>query len=1016
MKRFVFIIVAISYCIRVFSKLELINNGYEGLYVVIGPEVKENYSLVSKIQAIITNSSRLLFKATKRRAYIRNVTIIIPEKWSRRLPGSLISKPSSLNSEYILIDIPSGQYGRDPYVEGVVECGKPGKFMHLTPELLLMEDAEKTYGPWAHMFVHEWGHLRWGLFDEYKVSLRKANSNLNPYFYLDMDTTQYEPVVCTKNIKGKALMNCDATKPCDLTNFGYALPPECRYCPVGDQTTPVSLMGHSYITSVENFCENDNDTTMDYRHIITIPSAQNTNCGQKSTWEVIREHNDFQGRNYAASESTDTTPIFNIAYSGAKVRAFVLDVSGSMDILISSSGVSRIAEMKKAAQYIIDVLLQASSYLGIVSFSSSATTLANLAEIRNDADRQNLKNIVLSLTADGGTGIGKGLLQAKELLEASAMGTHESEIILITDGEENIPPFIANVTDVLIKAGIVVHTISVTQSAQHNLKDLAQATGGTYMAFLEKQSVTFIDVFSQVIISGDAIPDTNTPETIISYSKSAAANENYTEAFVIDYGLGKDTMLTVTSTSSSSPVLVTVVCPDGNKTQSIITSTGTLNIACGDNGTSTMPGVYSYSLSSSGTTNYNVYVTSSPRGSNADVVRVRCWLSDTEVDFTSSSTIRLYVDLKKGRSPVLNAIVTGMLIRGDGSSVNLTLPDTGKGADLSENDGLYTIYLYKNYFTGNGRYNMKIMVSSAEGTVTYSSASGQRAPIVPGAEEQKSSMEFTEAFMRSIIPNEFTVKNYSSSAPDTSPPDAITDLRIVNATTNAVLLEFTAPGEDFDMGQAQYYEVRTSNSSNTLYNDFDSGTLLNTSTIVPKASGETEQLAFEGSKPEFSKDKAIWYVGIRAVDRNNNKASVSNIITLGRAASFNVRDNFTVIVIVNPESNRQLEHEVNALRTIIIIVVVVAALICFVIGGLFLYKKINKPGLVDMINDGTRMKTIVPTSHFKNTGTAWVTKSHSSMTDDTFLTSGPFKNKVSGISDVDHAIVCAELGLDGYEK
>ncbi|KAL3846506.1 hypothetical protein ACJMK2_017486 [Sinanodonta woodiana] len=1010
MKGFILIVIVISCCTGVFSKLELINNGYEGLYVVIGPEVKENYSLVSKIQAIIKNGSALLFKSTKQRAYIRNVTIIIPKTWSRRLVGSVISKPSSLDSEYILIDNPSSQYGRDPYVKGVVECGKPGTFMHLTPELLLMEDAEKTYGPWAHMFAHEWGHLRWGLFDEYKMSLNKA---FNPYFYLDPVTKQYEPVVCTKNIKGQALVNCDTTKPCDLSKVNYLLPFECKYCPVGDQTAPVSLMGHSYITSVKNFCENDNDTAEEYRHITTVPNDQNRNCHHKSTWEIIREHTDFKGRNFAAYESTDTAPIFNIAYSGEKVRAFVLDVSGSMDILISSSKLSRIVEMKRTAQYIIDVLIQASSYLGIVSFSSSAQILANLTEIQNDTDRQYLTNIIMSLTAGGGTGIGQGLLMAKQLFDASGKGTHESEIILITDGEENVAPYIADVTDVLIKAGIVVHTISVTQSAQQNLKDLAQATGGTSLAFLEKQSVTFIDVFSQVIISGDAIPDKNTPETIIAYSKSAAANENYTEQFVIDYGLGKDTMLTVTSSSSSSPVIVTVVCPDGNKTHSTITSTGTLSIACGNNGTSTMPGSYSYSLSSAGDTNYNVYVTSSPRGSNADVIRARCWLSDTDVDFTSPSTIRLYADVEKGRSPVLNAIVTGMLIRGNGSSVNLTLHDTGKGADFLENDGLYTTYMYKDYFTGNGRYNMKIRVSSDGGTVTYSSASGQRAPIVPGAEEQISSMESTQPFMRSIIPNEIVVKNYISSAKDTSPPDAITDLRITNATTKAVLLEFTAPGEDFDLGQAQSYEMRASTSINTLVDNFDSGTLINTSNIVPKASGETEQLIFEGSKPGSSNDEAIWYVGIRAVDRNNNKARVSNIVTLGRAASFSITDNFTVIV--NTDPNRQLEKEVNTLRTtiIIVVVVVVAALLGIVIGGLFLYLKIKRPGRVDMIDSGTTMKPTAPTSHFHYTRTAWKTQGEKQ---DKFMTSDPCKPKVSGISNVELSIVYAELGLNGKEQ
>ncbi|KAK3586501.1 hypothetical protein CHS0354_033524 [Potamilus streckersoni] len=985
MKNVIFVLL-MSYSTRVFSKLELINNGYEGLFVVIGSEVQENYILVRKIKDIITNASRLLFSATKHRAYIRNVTIIVPQTWSRSLEGNVISKPSSLDSEYILIDIPSSKYGRDPYVEGVVECGKPGKYMHLTPGLLLMEDAEKAYGPWAHMFVHEWGHLRWGLFDEYKRTV----NYFNPYFYLDMETEQYEPVVCMKNIKGKALINCNKDKPCDVTKIKYPLPHDCRYCPDGDQTTPVSLMGHSYIASVTNFCENDNDTAKEYRHITTIPSDQNINCHHKSTWEVIREHADFQGKNYATSDSTDTTPIFNIAYSGPKVRAFVLDVSGSMNRIVSSSGLSRIEEMRQALKYIIDVLLQASSYLGIVSFSNSATTLTPLREIKNDTDRHILQNITSSLFASGGTGIGQGLLNAKLLFESSGMSTRESEIILLTDGEENIPPYIANVTDALIEAGIVVHTISITEDAQKNLKDLAQATGGTFLTFLEEQSVSFIDVLSQVIISSDATPDTNTPETIASHSKNTLANENYTETFKVDNGLGKDTKLTVRSAApSSSPVLLTVVCPDGISIQNTVTSTGTQSLLCGNNKASTMPGTYTYTLSSPEATSYNVYVTSSPRGSNAEVVRVRSWLSDTEIDFASASTIRLYADVEKGRSPVLNAKVSGMLIRGDGSAINLGLHDNGKGADLYEDDGLYTTYLYKNYFTSDGRYNMKITVSGDEGTVTYSSASGQRAPPLPGVEEAQLVMESVQEFMRSIIPNEFMVKNYSSSDLDTSPPDAITDLRIANATAYAVLLEFTAPGDDFDMGQARYYEVRTSNSIHTLINDFDSSTLLDTTNIMPKPSGETEQLVFEGSVPGSSKNEEIWYVGIRAVDGDDNKGKVSNILTLGRAASFNVTDNLTVMAIADPDIDKHLEDEVNTSNTTIYIVVGVVgvAILFLVVGGLFLYRKLKKSGRNEMIS---------------NEGTC--------------LTPVPFTHEVDVTSRVEETIMCARPSLAGEEE
>ncbi|KAL3846499.1 hypothetical protein ACJMK2_017479 [Sinanodonta woodiana] len=1047
--RNVIFVFLISYSTRVFSILELKNNGYEGLYVVIGPEVQENYNLVSKIKDIITNASRLLFTATKHRAYYRNVTVIIPKTWSRSLEGNVISKPSSLDSEYILIDIPSNKYGRDPYVEGVVECGKPGKYMHLTPELLLKDDAEKAYGPLAHMFVHEWGHLRWGLFDEYK----RTTNNLNPYFYYDRDTEQYEPVLCSKNIKGQALMNCKKDKPCDVTKT--RLPLECRFCPVGDQTTPVSLMGHSYITSIKHFCENDNDTAEEYRHIITVPSDQNINCHHKSTWEVIREHADFQGRNYAVAENTDTTPIFNIAYSGPKVRALVLDVSGSMRRTIISSGLSRIEEMRQAIKYIIDVLIQASSYLGIVSFSTVATTLAPLREIKNDTDRQILENIISSLSAWGSTGIGQGLLNAKLLFESSGMSTRESEIILLTDGEENIEPFIANVTGELIEAGIVVHTIAVTEDAQKNLKDLAQATGGTFLTFLEDQSVTFIDVLSQVVISSDAIPDTNTPETIASFNKNALANEIYTGNFNVDSGLGKDTKLMVKTTApSSSPVSLTVVCPDGFNIQNIVTSTGTQTILCGNDKASTMVGTYTYTLSSPEATSYNVYITSYPRGSSTDVVRVRSWLSDTEVDFDSASTIRLFVDVEKGKSPVLNAKVTGMLIRGDGSSVNLALHDDGKGADLHENDGLYTTYLYKHYFINNGRCSMKISVSSDEGTVTYSSSSGQRAPTLPGVEEVQPVMESVQAFMRSVIPNEFVVKNYHSSDVDTSPPDAITDLRIANAASNAVLFEFTAPGDDLDMGQARYYEIRTSKSIHTLINDFDSSTLLDTTNIKPKPSGETEQLVFEGSVPGSSKNEEIWYVGIRAVDENDNKGKVSNIISLGKAASFNVTDNITAIeaffnatenitatevffnatenitatevffnatenitatevffnatenitateaffnvtdnitaiVIVDPNIHIHLEDEGNTSNTTIFIVVGVVVAVIFALGvsGLFLYKQLKKSGPKEQID-----------------------------AEGVCLTSVPFKHEVNITSNVEEPTVSAEPGLAGEEE
>ena len=48
---------------------------------------------------------------------------------------------------------------------------------------------------------------------------------------------------------------------------------------------------------------------------------------------------------------------------------------------------------------------------------------------------------------------------------------------MLSDGEENRAPYIADVTDTLTDAGVIVDTIAFTQAAEEAMYDLAIATG-----------------------------------------------------------------------------------------------------------------------------------------------------------------------------------------------------------------------------------------------------------------------------------------------------------------------------------------------------------------------------------------------------------------------------------------------------------------------------------------------------------------------------------------------------------
>ena len=144
-------VTVVVYCVvGVGAKLELVDNGYEGVVILIKDTVKEDPDLIDSIKEVFTEASSVLFNATKHRAYFRDVTIVVPKKWRKSQRYQEIPA-ANVFYEHIRVDRKNKAKGNAPYVRGNMECGKPAWYLHLTPKFL--KNDIKRYGPQAKAVV-----------------------------------------------------------------------------------------------------------------------------------------------------------------------------------------------------------------------------------------------------------------------------------------------------------------------------------------------------------------------------------------------------------------------------------------------------------------------------------------------------------------------------------------------------------------------------------------------------------------------------------------------------------------------------------------------------------------------------------------------------------------------------------------------------------------------------------------------------------------------------------------------
>ncbi|XP_078075062.1 calcium-activated chloride channel regulator 1-like isoform X1 [Mustelus asterias] len=871
------------------SGARLENNGYKDIVIAINPRVQRDDNLIENIKEIVTAASSYLHQATKQQVYFSDVKILLPKTWS--VNSSSVHRPTteSYQKADVVIAEPYLKYADEPYTLQYGGCGEKGRYIHFTPNFVLNNSLTAAYGPKERVFVHEWAHLQWGVFDEY---------NDQKPFYLSKGT--YEATRCSEEIKGRIAECSEISCPsCDIDSISGLPKGNCKFYPNKTQTSSSSIMYTTGLSNVVEFCDNET-------HNPDAPNMQNKMCNYRSTWDVISKSEDF--RNNRPPHIGSVIPTFTILQANDRVLCLVLDTSGSMKLE------NRINRLRQATEIFLLQIIEAQSQVGIVTFSSAANVQTRLKVIDNDDVRNELVQL-LPRAADGGTNICAGVRSGFEVLRGDDGATHGDEIVLLTDGEDS---GISKCFTEVEQSGAVIHTIALGPSATAELEHLSNLTGGLQFSVTDNANTSgLIDAFNGLVSGNGDISQQSIQ--LESSGKLIDKDGHLTGEVSIDKTVGNYTFFVVTWEKEMPEIFL--LDPNGRiyQTVSFVLDQSLCTARLKINGTA-QTGLWKYSIFNHGTKQV-LTITVTSRAADENIPPATVNMEISEKDSFGGRTI--YAEVSQGYLPVIFANVTAIIECPTGPPVEQNLSDDGLGADIVKNDGIYTKYLHD--FSGSGRYNFKVRVAGKEGATKMAIRTGAHAFYIPGYTENgniQTNPPWPPINMEDLATDfgDFSrVKSGGAiSVPVGTPlvdlpPCKITDLQ-ATIVKNKVVLEWTAPGEDYDQGAASRYEMRMSDNLLRLRDDFSTATLVNLTNNNPQPFGLRENVTFVPENTELQNGTTI-YFALCAYDKINQPSAMSNV----------ARISVYVPLIEHPKGN-------NSMWKVVCSVVVVTILVCLISG------------------------------------------------------------------------------------
>ncbi|XP_072920018.1 calcium-activated chloride channel regulator 1-like [Hemitrygon akajei] len=822
--------------------MRLVNNGYDDIVIAINPGIPEDPKLIPKIQEMITSASSFLYAATKQRAYFRDVKILLPITWTPQPHYQRPTTQSYEKAEVIIADS-HAKFGDDPYTLQYGRCGERGRYIHLTPSFMLDDSVISIYGSRDKVFVHEWAHLQWGVFDEY--------NDMVPFYF---SGNKIHATGCSKEIAGKFASCSGGSCSSCSTDSNTGLPNgDCMFFPDESQTTAASIMYLQGLKDVVEFCDSGT-------HNPEAPNMQNKMCDYRSTWDVISQSEDF--KNNPPAHIASLAPAFTLLQAKDRVLCFVLDYSGSMSVA------NRIPRLRQAASIFLMQIIESGSQVGIVTFDSTAIIRTQLRPIEGDNVRKELINF-LPTSAGGGTNICSGIRSGFQVLRGDDGATNGDELVVVVAGEDST---ISQCFGDVKRSGAIIHTIALGPS------------GLSFSATDNLDENGLIDAFTGLVSGNGNISQQSIQ--VESSAKSIDMNSWFNGTVYIDKTIGNDTSFVITWQKVTPSVFVQD--PHGNIYKNVNFEvdqslyTGRLAIA----GTAET-GEWTYAMQNKAAAVDVFAITVTSRAADEKVPPVSVNGHINQDTSTWPYPLVIFAEVSHGFLPVLYANVKATVERADGSSVSIDLLDDGADPDLVKNDGVYSRYFTN--FGGNGQYSLKIAVQGKDGITRFAARRQGHALYIPGYVQNDSIQQSLlktlpvndnpqtnfRSFKRVKLGGTFIVNQVPPGPPhDVFPPNKIMDLK-ATIVEDKIQLNWTAPGDDLDQGSASYYEIRMSKNFTQLKNDFQSAHKVNTNDLNPKTAKSEE--SFMISENIELNNGTVLYFGIIAHDKANHTSEFSHI-------------------------------------------------------------------------------------------------------------------------------------------
>uniref|UniRef100_A0A8D0VLK9 Calcium-activated chloride channel regulator 1 n=1 Tax=Sus scrofa TaxID=9823 RepID=A0A8D0VLK9_PIG len=838
------------------SLVQLNANGYEGVLIAIDPAVPEDETLITEIKDMVTTASTFLFEATEKRFFFKNVSILIPESWK----NTQYKRPKHESYKHAdVIVAPPTVPGRDePYTKQFTTCGEKAEYIHFTPDFVLGK-KQNEFGPPGRALVHEWAHLRWGVFDEY---------NDDEPFY-SAKSKKIEATRCSIDITGinrvyKCQENSCITRVCRVDANTKLYEKDCQFFPDKHQTEKTSIMFMQGIDSVSMFCNEKN-------HNREAPSLQNKKCDSRSTWEVISNSEDFKGTVPIAAPPPP--PVFSLLKISERIVCLVLDKSESM------GNHNRLNRMNQAVKYFLLQTIENGSWVGVVDFDTTAHIKSKLIQIKSNNERRKLLES-LPTEASGGISICSGIESAFQVIKEIYPQVDGSEIMLVVAGEDKN---IRNCMDRVKQSGAIIHSIALGPNADPAVTEMSAVTGGMHFYTTDQSESRGLTDALWTFGSGN----TNSSQHSLQLESKGlmlSSNPWMNGTVTIDSTVGKDTFCLVTW--DKQPPGISLWDPSGTPRGNFTVDEDSKMAYLSIPGTAKV-GVWTYSLQAKANPE-TLTITVNSRAANSAVppITVNAKMNKDTSSFPSPMIV--YAEILQGYIPILGASVTAFIESDNGKTEVLELLDNGAGADSFKNDGVYSRYFTT--YQENGKYSLKVQAAGKAKTVMRSlrhlpnrgtyipgwAVSGEIEGNPPRPESDEDTQTDLKSFTRIASGGAFVISNVSKlPLPDLYPPSQITDLE-ATSDEDEIKITWTAPGDDFDVGTVEQYIIRISGSLLDLRDNFDDALQINTSALLPSEANTKESFAFKPGN--LSEENATHiFIAIRSADKSNLTSKVSNI-------------------------------------------------------------------------------------------------------------------------------------------